>query len=109
MLRAADVVADLPRAADHVAAELRPAFAHVVREGVTNAVRHSDAQWVVVRLGPDWISVADDGRGAGGRGEGAGLRGLRERLAVVGAVLDHSDDAGGGRTAAGGAVTRVAP
>ncbi len=96
VLRAADVVADLPRAVDDVAAVLRPVFAHVVREGVTNAVRHSEAQRVVVRIGPDWISVADDGRGAGGHGEGAGLRGLRERLAVVGAVLDHGDDADGG-------------
>ena len=45
-LRAAEIEAELPQAVDDVPAERQQAFAHVVREGVTNAIRHSGASKV---------------------------------------------------------------
>ena len=51
---------------------------------------------VSVRVGPDLISVRDDGTAADPVAEGDGLRGLRERLNAVGAQLEHGPVAGGG-------------
>ncbi|THV23574.1 sensor histidine kinase [Glycomyces paridis] len=96
-LRAADIDADLPRAVDDVAPALHAVFGYVVREAVTNAIRHSQAATVTIRLGPDWITVTDDGRG-GARGAGTGLRGLAERLAAAGGTLDAGPAPGGGFT-----------
>jgi two-component system sensor histidine kinase DesK len=95
-LRAAGIAGDLPSAADGVRPDLRQPFAYVLREGVTNVVRHSTASRVAVRLEPERISVRDDGSGARDVAEGAGLRGLRERLTAVGATLDHGPAPGGG-------------
>lgn len=66
----------------------------VVQEAVTNAVRHSGAAHLTVRLGPVaggllQVAVDDDGKGpAGGVVEGNGLRGMRERLAGVDGTVD---------------------
>jgi two-component system sensor histidine kinase DesK len=102
-LRAAGIEGDLPAAVDDVRPDLRQPFAHVLREGVTNVVRHSAAGRVTVRIERELISVRDDGRGGvrGGRdeaagSEGAGLRGLRERLSAAGATLEHGPVDGGG-------------
>ena len=54
-------------------------MAWVLRESVTNVVRHARARSVVIELGPDGITVTDDGRGCVGA-EGNGLRGMRERV-----------------------------
>ncbi|MBV6701330.1 hypothetical protein [Kitasatospora aureofaciens] len=43
LLRAARVVADLPGAADAVGPEHRELFGWVLREGITNVVRHARA------------------------------------------------------------------
>jgi two-component system sensor histidine kinase DesK len=96
-LRAAGIDADLPSAVEGVRADLREPFAHVLREGVTNVVRHAGASRVTVRLEPERITVRDDGAGDGAAvPEGAGLRGLRERLAAAGATLEHGPVPGGG-------------
>ncbi|MFB9661914.1 sensor histidine kinase [Glycomyces mayteni] len=97
-LRAADIDAELPRAVDDVDPAHQAVFGYVVREAVTNAIRHSDASRVTVTLGRDWIRVADDGRGGSGGAPGTGLRGLAERLAAVGGVLDAGPDPDGGFT-----------
>jgi two-component system, NarL family, sensor histidine kinase DesK len=83
-LRAADIAADLPQAVDDVAEELREPFAYVVREGVTNVIRHSGATRCDVRLGPRSLEIRDDGRAADGVHAGSGLAGLAERMAAVG-------------------------
>ncbi|MCR1784028.1 sensor histidine kinase [Nocardioides carbamazepini] len=68
----------------------------VTQEALTNARRHARAGTVQVELGwqPDRLSlsVTDDGAGppSGGPVEGYGLRGMRERLALVGGTL-HLD------------------
>ncbi len=89
-LQASGITADLPYAVDNVAPGLHEAFAYVVREGVTNVVRHSGASRCEVRLGADWVEVRDDGRACGDAvtqsresGGGHGLSGLAERLASV--------------------------
>jgi len=91
VLRAAGIEADLPHAVDDVVAGLAEPLAYVLREGVTNVVRHSGASRCTVRLGARWLEVCDDGTGAvedaakdTAGTPGNGLAGLTERLAAVG-------------------------
>jgi two-component system sensor histidine kinase DesK len=86
-LRAADITAVLPQAVDDVAQELREPFAYVLREGVTNVIRHSGATHCEVRLGPRSLEIRDDGRATNGIAPGTGLTGLTERMAAVGGRL----------------------
>jgi two-component system sensor histidine kinase DesK len=103
-LQAAEITADLPNAVDNVPAELQEPFAYVLREGVTNVIRHSGARRCDVRLGESWIEIRDDGTGThgsasgsvSGNGSGHGLAGLRERLAAVGGSLDAGTAPEGG-------------
>ena len=75
--------------------DLRPeqesALAMAVREAVTNAVRHADAQHVTISIttvGAEVrLEVTDDGRGASGL-EGSGLTGMRERIAALGGRVE---------------------
>jgi two-component system, NarL family, sensor histidine kinase DesK len=91
VLAAAGIEADLPRAVDDVPGELRELFGWAVREGVTNAVRHSRAGVVRISVGPRSVEVLDDGPGCAaepaGRAGGAGLSGLAERAARAGGSL----------------------
>jgi two-component system sensor histidine kinase DesK len=65
----------------------RTVLAWVLREAVTNVVRHSDADNCWVELATNRLTVRDDGRGLGGRPEGNGIRGLRERVGAAGGRL----------------------
>ncbi len=74
----------------------RALLAWVLRESVTNVVRHASATRVDVELGPTGLVVADDGAGfeaTGGR-EGNGLRGMRERVSAAGGTLQLSGGPG---------------
>lgn len=84
---AADIEADIPKATDEVASDLRELFAWTVREAVTNVIRHSAARHVTIILEPTAVTVRDDGRGPLDESAGNGLRGLRERAIQAGAVL----------------------
>ena len=85
VLRAAGISAELPAAVEQVPVELRELFGWVVREGVTNAVRHSRARHLRVVLHGRAIEVVDDGAGSAHAGRpGSGLRGLRERVDALG-------------------------
>ncbi len=96
-LDAAEIDADLPGSTDDVPSQWRELFAWTVREGVTNVVRHSAARHCTVRLMPDRVCIADDGRGwLGAQGAGHGLAGLHERAADAGARLLVESPAGGG-------------
>ncbi|WP_051898564.1 sensor histidine kinase [Sciscionella sediminilitoris] len=89
-LQAAQITPDLPHAVDDVDPKLQEVFGYVVREAVTNVIRHSRADRCEVRLGRRWVRITDNGKeGAeqNGAGDGNGLRGLRERLAAVGGEL----------------------
>ncbi|QBX55675.1 sensor histidine kinase [Nocardioides seonyuensis] len=61
----------------------RALLAWVLRESVTNVVRHSGAHRVGIVLAPTGLVVSDDGRGLAGP-EGNGLRGMRERVSAAG-------------------------
>jgi two-component system sensor histidine kinase DesK len=100
-LSAAGVSADLPApvAVEQVPPARRELFGWAVREGVTNVVRHSGATRCTIRLAPDRVEIADDGRGPDGpspaSSAGHGLRGLRERAEKVGAALSVGRGASG--------------
>ncbi|MFE0190614.1 histidine kinase [Streptomyces sp. NPDC058989] len=71
----------------------------VVREGVTNTVRHSGATRCEIDVHADEervrLTVTDDGRGpvgASGPIGGTGLKGLTERLAAAGGTLHSGPD-----------------
>ncbi|WP_196278917.1 sensor histidine kinase [Catellatospora vulcania] len=70
-----------------------------VAEALTNAVKHAEAQRMRVRVTAEptalRIEVADDGRG-GADPDGAGLRGLRTRVALAGGAMHVEDRPGGG-------------
>lgn len=96
-LQAAEITADLPHAVDNVPAELQEPFAYVLREGVTNVIRHSNARRCEVRLGDSWIEVRDDGTSTEpSTGAGHGLAGLAERLTKIGGSLAAGPGPSGG-------------
>jgi two-component system sensor histidine kinase DesK len=96
-LRAAGIAADLPHAVDDVPAERQEAFAYVVREGVTNIIRHSGASRCTVRLTPTSVEIVDDGVGSPpGTPSGNGISGLTERLAAIGGWIDAGPTEAGG-------------
>lgn len=95
VLDAAGIGATLPPAVDEVPGELRELFGWVVREGVTNVVRHSRATHCEVRVTPSSVVVADNGHGAGTT-PGHGLGGLRERVDAAGGTLTAGPAEDGG-------------
>ena len=91
LLRAAGIAADLPRAVDIVDPAHQELFGWVVREGLTNIVRHAHARSCAIRLTASGVEITDDGVGGGalpGTRPGHGLAGLRERVAAAGGVVD---------------------
>lgn len=86
-LDGAGIEADLPVDPSVVDPRHRIVLAWVLREAVTNVVRHSRATRCVVELGTDRLRVCDDGRGLGRSAPGNGLRGARERVATAGGTL----------------------
>jgi two-component system, NarL family, sensor histidine kinase DesK len=95
-LSAAGIDADLPSAIDDVPAERRELFGWVVREGVTNVIRHSGASRCWVRISPSTVTVSDDGRSMSSVDGGHGLVGLRERAEALGGSLRVTRSPGGG-------------
>lgn len=69
--------------------------AWVVREAVTNVLRHSAASRVEIAFRAPELVVGNDGVVAPGVGSGSGIEGLRERLAPLGATLSAGPTDGG--------------
>jgi two-component system, NarL family, sensor histidine kinase DevS len=72
-----------------------PNVLQLVREAMSNAIRHADAQTISVELGGDGealtLAIEDDGSGfdpEGTLGGGRGLRNLRARAEAIGGRLD---------------------
>jgi len=86
LLRASDIEAVFPTATDVVDGDLQELFGWVVREGVTNVVRHARATACTVTLSPTAVEISDNGVG-GPTGSGSGLTGLKERVTAAGATL----------------------
>ncbi|MFI6165283.1 sensor histidine kinase [Nocardia sp. NPDC051052] len=93
-LAAANIAADLPEVENAPHSEL---FGWVLREAITNVIRHSAAEHCTVTVTPTSIEVVDDGRGVDGAvGSGSGLAGLRARVKAAGGTLTLSAPEGGG-------------
>lgn len=91
--------------AEHAPANVANCFAAVLREALSNAIRHACAQTVTVRCmeHPSFyqLIVTDDGAGgvqASGRGtaEGMGLGSMRERVEALGGTFTAGPRAGTG-------------
>jgi two-component system sensor histidine kinase DesK len=105
-LDAAGIEADVPVTGEAVDPQRQELFAWVVREGVTNVVRHSEARHCWIRLDRAEVEISDDGRGPAlsseiprterPSGGGHGLDGLRERLDAAGCTLSIGRREGGG-------------
>jgi len=74
----------------------------VVQEALTNVLKHAQAQNVSVLLharpGRVAVVIEDDGRGiaaSDGSGDGIGLVGMRERVALVGGRLELESSGNG--------------
>lgn len=94
-LTGAGIQADLPDDLGVVDPRHRVLMGWVLREAVTNVVRHSGATTCTVTLEDSLLRVADDGRGITGK-EGNGLRGIRERVADAGGTITLAPGPTGG-------------
>jgi two-component system sensor histidine kinase DesK len=95
VLRAAGIAAQLPAAVDDVDPSARVLFGYVVREAVTNVVRHAQARTCTITVGPRSVEVVDDGT-RGIATPGNGLSGLAERVRAAGGTLTAGPRPGGG-------------
>ncbi|MGW4772266.1 sensor histidine kinase [Nocardia sp. NPDC004278] len=95
-LTAAGIDAALPDVAQLPAIRDSELFGWVLREAVTNVIRHSAARHCTVIVTGTGIDVVDDGRGIGKPESGSGLSGLRERVRAAGGTLTLSSPEGGG-------------
>ena len=83
-------------------AEVETVLYRIVQEALTNVVKHAQAEHVSIVLTPKDSSVTavidDDGRGLSpdGAGEGLGLMGMRERVALVDGRLEIESSEGAG-------------
>ncbi|TFV99399.1 sensor histidine kinase [Leifsonia flava] len=103
-LASAGIRSEFPSSTDAVRPEHRELAGWVVREGVTNVIRHSGASVCRVRLEPGLIDIADDGGGVPpteAPSSSTGLNGLRERVEAAGLRLTT------GRSDLGGFELRV--
>jgi signal transduction histidine kinase len=75
-----------------------PHLFRIAQEALRNAVEHAKASHIVVRLGAGGLEVHDDGVGMGAHaeGDGAGLRIMRRRAALIGAALRIESSRGAG-------------
>jgi signal transduction histidine kinase len=96
-LHAAGVEVSIRHDAHTIAGAQESVLALVLREAVTNVVRHARAKrcCISVKKARDLhvLEVSDDGRG-GAWSEGLGMRGMRERIESVGGHVSWSTAAG---------------
>ncbi|MFE3825518.1 sensor histidine kinase [Streptomyces sp. NPDC059092] len=125
-LSAAGIAPDVRRSGPPLEPQAEVLLGWVVREAVTNAVRHSGAAHCTITVDGTAervrLTVVDDGTGGAGqsaetaegggseRAGGTGLKGLTERLAAVGGSLEAGPARGaGGVPGAGFRVVAVLP
>jgi len=94
---------------DRCPADVAEAVYRVAQEALNNAGRHSGAARVSLSVedtpdGAISLRVSDDGRGmpvdGPGDGDGFGIHGMRQRLAVLGGALDVGQGSAGGTVVA---------
>ncbi len=73
---------------------------YVCSEALANAIKHSNATGVALRVasppGMLVVEIRDDGRGGADPARGSGLQGLMDRVAAVGGTLEVTSPRGGG-------------
>ncbi|HVX43209.1 MAG TPA: histidine kinase [Mycobacteriales bacterium] len=88
----AGIVAQIVEADRALPPDVDTLLGWVVREGVTNVIRHSGADrcTITVRVGGGTarLDLTDDGHGTDPGPDGGGLRGLRERVAAAGGTVE---------------------
>lgn len=87
VLDAAGIEAATPSALPALPDSRSELFGYVVREAVTNVVRHAGAVRCTITCDESGVSVSDDGRGIPAGAQGSGLSGLRRRVEDAGAHL----------------------
>ena len=96
-LESAGVAAESETTEVTMSPALESVAALIMREAVTNVVRHAHARRCILRIarnnGNCVLEVQDDGRG-GSHTEGNGLRGMRERVEALGGTLQQDTSAG---------------
>jgi two-component system sensor histidine kinase DesK len=95
-LRAADIEPEIEHDRSVAIGRDREAMlALVIREAVTNILRHADARRCRIRLVADGggteLTISDDGRGRI-RHEGSGVQGMRARLESLGGTFEIGED-----------------
>ena len=90
LLEVARIDADITNEGEPASGPRSAAAAHVIREGVTNALLHARPSWVRIRLRPDGVTVTNDGYtaayAASSAGSGSGLVGLSELVGDEGTL-----------------------
>ena len=90
LLEVARIDADITNEGEPPSGPRSAAAAHVIREGVTNAILHAHPSWVRIRLSPGGVTVANDGYSAAyaasSAGSGSGLAGLSELVGDEGTL-----------------------
>lgn len=101
LLEASGIDVDVRQSGPPLPPQTAALLGWVVREGVTNVVRHSGASRCVVEVRGETdqirLEITDDGRGVGSEPAatgvgGSGLKGLTERLAAAGGALTSGPD-----------------
>lgn len=91
-LDAANITAHVEQTLGPLSARVEAVLAWTVREGVTNVLRHSQAQRCTIRLLQTQetvrVEIIDDGAGGTSWQPGSGLAGLGERVATIGGQLE---------------------
>jgi signal transduction histidine kinase len=89
---------------DRLPSDVETTLYRITQEALTNVVKHAQARHVSIVLtrrdGSVSAVIEDDGRGftAGSGGDGLGLLGMRERIALVGGRLEVESSPGSGTT-----------
>ena len=90
LLEVARIDADITNEGEPPSGPRSAAAAHIIREGVTNALLHARPSWVRIRLCPDGVTVTNDGYtaayAASSAGSGSGLAGLSELVGDEGTL-----------------------
>ena len=90
LLEVARIDAEITNEGEPPSGPRSAAAAHVIREGVTNAILHAHPSLVRIRLSPDGVSVWNDGYSAAyaasTAGSGSGLVGLSELVGDEGTL-----------------------
>lgn len=92
----AGIQAELPDELGVVDPRHRVLVGWVLREAITNVVRHSGATRCTVEFGESHLRVTDDGQGLNGHKEGNGLRGIRERVSAADGTITLAPGPAGG-------------